>query len=131
MVNKNNEVVIHEMVNQHDINDGNQIFGEENHGNESTKNFTLGKIENAVEINNVNFEYRKGLFLNLVLNNVNMNVKYGEIYALLGPSGCGKTTILRNILGRIKPKSGSVKVFGVEPGTRYSNIPGLNYNFTK
>ena len=129
MINENNEVVIHKIFNQHDINNDNQIFGKENNGNESKKNLEI--IENVVEINNVIYEYRKGLFLDLVLNNVNMNVKRGEIYALLGPSGCGKTTLLRNILGRVKPKSGSIKVFGVEPGTRYSNIPGSNCNFIK
>ena len=48
----------------------------------------------------------------------------GKIYALLGSSGCGKTTLLRILLGRIKPKKGSIRVFGEEPGSKYSQIPG-------
>ena len=43
---------------------------------------------------------------------------------MLGPNGCGKTTLIKSILGRLKCKSGSIKVFGVEPGSRGSDIPG-------
>ena len=48
----------------------------------------------------------------------------GKIYALLGSSGCGKTTLLRILLGRIKPKKGKISVFGEEPGSKTSHIPG-------
>jgi len=40
-------------------------------------------------------------------------VKRGEIFGLLGPNGSGKTTILKTILGLVKPDSGSVKVLGI------------------
>lgn len=53
-----------------------------------------------------------------------MIVLTGKIYALLGSSGCGKTTLLRLILGRLKPKRGDIKVFGAKPGGIRSNIPG-------
>ncbi|KAL1467461.1 hypothetical protein MTO96_042163, partial [Rhipicephalus appendiculatus] len=45
-------------------------------------------------------------------------------YGLLGPSGCGKTTLLRCIVGRLKPRHGSVHVFGHKPGQPGSYIPG-------
>ncbi len=46
------------------------------------------------------------------VRNLDLEVKKGEILALLGPSGCGKTTTLRLIAGFESPGSGSVKVGG-------------------
>jgi ABC-type multidrug transport system ATPase subunit len=46
----------------------------------------------------------------------NLTVPRGAIYGLLGPSGCGKTTLLRCIIGRLKPHRGIIKVFGNKPG---------------
>ena len=96
-----------------------------NHGTNNTKRKSLKKSilqkqGNAVELRNVVFGYRKAA----ILNHININVEQGEIYALLGSSGCGKTTLLRNILGRLKPRSGTVRVFGIEPNTNWSSIPG-------
>jgi phospholipid/cholesterol/gamma-HCH transport system ATP-binding protein len=47
-----------------------------------------------------------------VHTDVNLNVKKGEILAIIGGSGSGKTTILRSVLMLLKPTAGSVKVFG-------------------
>jgi ABC-type multidrug transport system ATPase subunit len=59
-----------------------------------------------------------------VLNHLNMNVQRGHIYALLGPSGCGKTTLLRLILGRLRPDSGEILVLGKPPYSKGHAIPG-------
>lgn len=45
---------------------------------------------------------------NLVLNNINLELRDGELFTLLGPSGCGKTTILKIIAGFLKPTNGRV-----------------------
>ena len=42
----------------------------------------------------------------------------------MGANGCGKTTLLKCIIGRIKPKNGLVLVYGKEPGHNGSYIPG-------
>lgn len=36
----------------------------------------------------------------------------------------GKTTLLRCVLGRLQPQSGVIRVFGQEPGSEYSPVPG-------
>jgi zinc transport system ATP-binding protein len=50
-----------------------------------------------------------------VLKNVNFDIEHGEIVSLLGPNGGGKTTILKLILGLIRPTRGSITVFGSTP----------------
>ncbi|ASY16385.1 sulfonate transport system ATP-binding protein [Candidatus Planktophila sulfonica] len=52
---------------------------------------------------------RKGKELS-VIKDVNLEIKSGEIVALLGPSGCGKSTLLRLIAGLEVPTSGEVTI---------------------
>lgn len=49
-----------------------------------------------------------------VVDNVDLQVPVGAIYALIGPNGAGKTTLLKLILGLMPPTSGSVSLGGVE-----------------
>ena len=50
----------------------------------------------------------------MILNDVSVNFFPSEIRVILGTSGCGKTTLLKSIIGLLKPSSGMVKLFGVE-----------------
>jgi len=50
-----------------------------------------------------------------VLEDVNLEVKEGDFLGLIGPNGGGKTTLLRAILGLIKPSRGRVLVLGTSP----------------
>jgi branched-chain amino acid transport system ATP-binding protein len=54
-----------------------------------------------------------------ILHNVGLTVNEGEIVVLLGRNGAGKTTTLRSIMGLTPPRSGSVRLFGVD-ATRMS-----------
>ncbi|MBD3321278.1 MAG: ATP-binding cassette domain-containing protein [Chitinivibrionales bacterium] len=51
-----------------------------------------------------------------VLYDVSTNVPRSEIRVILGSSGCGKTTLLKSIIGLIKPYSGTVTLFGTVMG---------------
>ena len=48
------------------------------------------------------------------LNNLNLEVKEGEIFGLLGPNGAGKTTFLNILAGTVVKNSGSVEVWGYD-----------------
>ncbi len=46
------------------------------------------------------------------MNNINLNIKKGELAVLIGPSGCGKTTTLKMINRLIRPTSGHIFING-------------------
>lgn len=48
------------------------------------------------------------------VNNINFNIKKGEIVGLIGPNGSGKTTTLNLLTGYLKPDSGSILFDGTE-----------------
>lgn len=48
------------------------------------------------------------------INDLNMQIKKGELTALVGPDGSGKTTLLRLIAGLYKATSGSLNVLGID-----------------
>jgi len=53
----------------------------------------------------------------VALNNVSLTVEKGTVLGLVGENGSGKTTILKHVLGLLKPDQGSVSVFGLDPVT--------------
>ena len=66
------------------------------------------------------------------LNKVCFEVMDGEFLSILGPSGCGKTTILRILIGLLKPVSGTIIKNGVDitpatPAQRHMGIVFQNY----
>lgn len=57
-----------------------------------------------------------------ILENVNINVECGKIYALLGKNGAGKTTLMKLLLGLLETSSGLIKLFDSEIKS-YKQIP--------
>src|SRR5690625_2701080 len=46
------------------------------------------------------------------LDDVNLEVKRGEVYGFIGPNGAGKSTTIRVLLGILKATSGEATIFG-------------------
>lgn len=61
-----------------------------------------------------------------VLFDINLQIKTGQIVALVGPSGCGKSTLLRAILGTHPPKEGEILANG-KPITEPNRNIGIVY----
>ncbi len=69
---------------------------------------------------------------NVVLRDINLEVKSGELLVVLGPSGCGKSTILRLVAGLEFPDTGQIildgkDITGVEPQKRKTAMVFQNY----
>lgn len=79
----------------------------------------MSRVPTLIEVNQVKKSFKKqGSHELLVLDQVNLHVREGEIIALLGKSGSGKSTLLRIISGLIAPDAGEVLFRGrpiVEP----------------
>ncbi|ENZ01241.1 daunorubicin resistance ABC transporter, ATP-binding protein [Clostridium thermobutyricum] len=48
------------------------------------------------------------------VDNININIKEGEIYGLLGPNGAGKSTTIGIMCGLLKPTNGKIEILGVD-----------------
>jgi len=64
----------------------------------------------AVALRTINLSKRYGE--RLAVNDLNLEVRQGEIFGFLGPNGAGKTTTIRMALGLIAPTAGSVEILG-------------------
>jgi phospholipid/cholesterol/gamma-HCH transport system ATP-binding protein len=48
----------------------------------------------------------------VILNDISCDVRRGEVFAIAGGSGCGKTTLLRHMIGLLRPAAGRVLIEG-------------------
>lgn len=60
-----------------------------------------------------------------VVNNLELKVKYGEIFGFIGPNGAGKTTSIRMLCGLITPDSGTGECVGFDILTQSRQIKTL------
>lgn len=65
----------------------------------------------VAEFRGVSFRYG----VNPVLQDVTFDILSNDFLAIVGPNGGGKTTLLKLLLGLLKPESGSIRVFGRSP----------------
>ena len=71
--------------------------------------------KNALKIEKLTKIYsKKSPNMVKALNNLNLEVKQGEIFGLLGPNGAGKTTFLNILAGTVIKDSGNVNVWGYD-----------------
>ena len=71
--------------------------------------------KNAVSVNQLTKIYAKNSTNTVVaLNELNLEVKEGEIFGLLGPNGAGKTTFINILSGTVIKTKGSVNVWGFD-----------------
>ena len=92
--------------------------------------------QNSIEINNVTVSFKTPTGVYTAVKEISLEVKKGEIIALIGHSGCGKSTLMSTISGMVKPTSGEVKANGnvvTKPGPdrgivfqNYSLLPWLS-----
>jgi len=78
-------------------------------------------MKNVIEIRDLTKDYGagRGIF------GENLDIREGEMVGFVGTNGSGKTTTIRNILGFIRPTSGSVKVNGLSSWENASEIAKL------
>ena len=61
------------------------------------------------------------------LRNCSLRVRPGSVTALVGPNGAGKSTLMQLAVGLLQPSEGSVRVFGLEPGTTAESLGRIGY----
>lgn len=77
------------------------------------------RADPIIQVDNLYFTYHG----QPVLEEVNLTVREGDFIAMIGPNGGGKTTLLKLILGLLKPDQGEIQVMGKHP-TRVSHQIG-------
>ncbi len=64
----------------------------------------------AIQVQDLTAQYAN----QVILKGINMSIERGEILTILGPSGCGKTTLLKHMIGLLKPTKGKVILNGMD-----------------
>jgi ABC-2 type transport system ATP-binding protein len=68
-------------------------------------------VQDVIDISGLHKTYHTGF---KALENVNLTIKKGEIFALLGPNGAGKTTLINIVCGIVNASSGVIKASGFD-----------------
>ncbi len=74
-----------------------------------------------IEFSSVEFQHPNGV---LALKGIDLQIRTGEVTAIVGENGAGKTTLIKHTNGLLMPSHGTVKVFGVD--TREESVAHLS-----
>ena len=77
------------------------------------KNQTARDTQSLIEVKNLSFKRGE----RVIYDDVSLNIRRGQITAIMGPSGTGKTTLLRLIGGQLVPEHGQVLLDGKDIAT--------------
>lgn len=72
----------------------------------------------AIELQNLVYRYGAAE----ALHGLDLTVQPGECYGFFGRNGAGKTTAIKCLLNLLRPRSGTVRVFGLDPGRQESIV---------
>ena len=71
----------------------------------------LGGDAPPLEVEHLSVRYGE----KLAVRDLSLTVRPGEIYGLLGSNGAGKSSTIKSVVGLLRPASGRVRVFGLDP----------------
>ena len=72
-----------------------------------------------LEIEGLSKTYKGGV---RALDNVDLEIRRGEIFALLGPNGAGKTTLIGAVCGLVRPTEGTIRAFGEDVKSHWRSV---------
>lgn len=85
-------------------------------------------MSNILEVKDLTLKYKNKKD---VLQGVNLSIEKGKIVGLLGPNGSGKTSLIKSIVGLLRPDGGEITIDGQAPGiyakSIISYLPDLDY----
>jgi zinc transport system ATP-binding protein len=76
-----------------------------------------------ISIHELDFAYRQ----QLVLKQIHLHVEAGTTLGLIGPNGGGKTTLIRLLLGLLRPTRGNIRIDGLDPRSAVRRGDVLGY----
>lgn len=82
----------------------------------------MNSSEPIIELEDINFSYGR----EPVLQGISLAIDRGDYYGIIGPNGGGKTTLLKVILGLVRPPKGKVRIFG-KPISEFHDWPRIGY----
>jgi len=70
-----------------------------------------------IEIAGLSKTYRTGFLMKpkCALQDINLQIREGEVYGFIGPNGAGKSTTIKILTGLLRPSAGTVSVLGYKP----------------
>jgi len=94
-----------------------------NHSRKREKNKNHLRVFEKIEFANISFNYKGSR--KKILDNINLEIKQGQIIGIIGPSGSGKSTLVNLILGLLKPTNGEIKLNEINTKNSKRSLIGL------